>query len=307
VKLGITPWDLGHRGAAALSAQAALAEKLGYASFWLPESHFGANAIPEPLMLLAAVAAATKRIRLGTTSFLLPLRNPVQAAEQVAVLDQLSGGRVILGVGRGYAPPTLRAFQVDPREKRALFEEHLQFMLRAWAGEHLGLVTEGGEPLRLDPLPVQRPHPPVWVAAFGPKALVQAGSFGFPYLASPVESLDALERNHAEHRRASLAAGHPPPVEVPVMRTVFVTGSAAETAALRDRVQAETPRSGRLAPAGDVEGWTLIGEASYVREGVSEYRARLGVTHLIIARLRIGGVERARLERNVARVMEVLG
>ena len=81
---------------------------MGYDSLWVPESHFGADALPEPLLLLAAMAAVTERIRLGTTSYLLTLRNAVQAAEQVAVLDQLCGGRLILGVGRGFSAPVLQ-------------------------------------------------------------------------------------------------------------------------------------------------------------------------------------------------------
>ena len=76
--LGCTPWlfPVGGR-AAVIARQAAIAERLGYESFWLPESHFGADAIPEPLMLLAAAAAATESIRLATTSYLLPLRHPL--------------------------------------------------------------------------------------------------------------------------------------------------------------------------------------------------------------------------------------
>ena len=81
LKLGLTPWSFADPGAAALTAQAAYAESLGYDSFWLPENHFNPNAIPDPLMLLAGVAAGTARIRLATTSWLLPLRNPLLAAE----------------------------------------------------------------------------------------------------------------------------------------------------------------------------------------------------------------------------------
>ena len=98
---GLTPWDFTDRTAASLAEQARVAESLGYQSYWLPESHFTENAIPDPLMLLASVASSTERLRLGTTSYLVPLRNPLQAAEQVAVLDRLSNGRVILGVGAG--------------------------------------------------------------------------------------------------------------------------------------------------------------------------------------------------------------
>jgi len=306
IRFGITPWDPGDRRAAGLSQQAVFAERLGYESFWLPESHFAANAVPEPLMLLAAVAAATSHIRLGTTSLLLPLRNPVQVAEQVAVLDQLSGGRVILGIGRGYAPAMLRAFEVDPREKRALFERCLQTMLHAWSGAPLVSEVSGSAPLRLDPLPVQQPYPPVWVAAFGPKALAQAGRLGLPYLASPVETLAILEDNYATYTAARTAQGFEPVAVVPVMRTVFVTESAEETRRLRERVHAEALKTGRLTAGVRAEDWALIGEAGFVREQVAAYRERLGITHLIVTRLRIGGVERARLERSAARVLEAV-
>ncbi len=304
--IGITPWDLGDRSAAGLSAQAARAERLGYASFWLPESHFGANAIPDPLMLLAAVAAGTREIRLGTTSLLLPLRNPLQAAEQVAVLDQLSGGRVILGVGRGYAPHMLRAFDVDPRDKRTLFERSLRLMIRAWSGEPVVAGALADEMLMLDPLPVQRPHPPIWVAAFGPKALAQAGRFGLPYLASPVETLTMLEQNYAQHADAAAGAGHVQAVDVPVMRMLFLSADRAETTRIREQVHAEARKTGRLPDEAQVDDWTIIGDAGYVRERVQDYRERLGITHLILTRLRIGGIPRERIERSVERVAEIL-
>lgn len=97
--LGLTPWRIsGGVDAQELTRQASLAEGWGYESFWLPENHFtGDAAIPEPLMLLAAVAAGTRTIRLATTSYLLPVRHPLQAAEQVAVLDRLSGDASFLG------------------------------------------------------------------------------------------------------------------------------------------------------------------------------------------------------------------
>ena len=220
--LGCTPWQIPLAGdAESLARQALLAEQFGYQSFWLPEHHFGADAIPEPLMLLAAVATATRRIRLATTSYLLPLRHPLQAAAQVAVLDQLSGGRVILGVGRGFVPELFEAFQVKRSAKRELFAECLAGMRAAWAGEPVG--ASGA---RLQPEPVQKPHPPVWIAALGPKALAQAGSLGLPYLASPLEPLEVLEDNYAQHRAACTGAGHPLPDAVPVMRTVFVSEDA---------------------------------------------------------------------------------
>ncbi|MFW6094418.1 MAG: LLM class flavin-dependent oxidoreductase [Pseudomonadota bacterium] len=305
MRLGVTPWDPDRLDAGGLTAQAQSAEAWGYDSFWLPESHFAPQALPDPLMLLAAVAAGTRRIRLATTSYLLTLRHPLQAAEQVAVLDQLSAGRVLLGVGRGYAPAVLRAFDVEPREKRALFASRLARMIDAWSGAPVAGTPEG-EAVRLAPLPVQQPHPPVWVAAFGPKAQVQAGHLGLAYLASPVEPLDVLAANLARHAAALREAGHEPPAAVPAMRSLLVTESARETMALRRALARQARERGAPAPEHAVEAWSIVGEAGYVRERVAEYRERLGLTHLIVARLRLPGLDPARVERSVRRAAELL-
>ena len=202
--IGLTPWDM-HAGR--MPEQARAAESWGYESIWLPENHFsGRAALPDPLMLLASMAATTTTLKLGTTSYLLPLRHPLQAAEQVAALDQLSGGRLILGLGRGYQAPTYAAFGIAMRQKRAIFAESLALLQRAWAGEEL-VMLEGASPVQLAPLPLQQPHPPLWVAAFGPKALAQVGSLGLPYLASPVESMQDLRANHATLVEACLRLG----------------------------------------------------------------------------------------------------
>lgn len=307
MKLGITPWQPQERSALGLTAQAKRAEQLGYDAFWLPENHFNPDAIPDPLMLLAAVAGSTSRIRLATTSYLLPLRHPLQAAEQVAVLDQLSGGRVILGVGRGYAAQTFKAFAVSARHKRSLFETSLATMVRAWSGAPVSIGDTVDECVVLDPLPVQQPHPPLWVAAFGPKALAQAGRLGLPYLASPVEPLEVLEHNYARHREAVAEAGETPPQEVPVMRSLFVTDNARETRAVRDALQEAAAATGRLPAGAGVEDWSIVGESGYVGERVNEYRERLGMTHLVVARLRLGGLDPHRVEASVARTVEILG
>ena len=307
MKIGVTPWDFSGLSARSLSEQAARAEALGYESFWLPESHFNPNAIPDPLMLLSAVAAATDSIRLATTSYLLPFRNPLLAAEQVAVLDQLSNGRVTLGVGRGFAPTMLKAFEVVPKEKRNLFERCLSIMKEAWSGEPVQVGDGEEDQVVLDPLPVQKPHPPIWVAAFGPKALAQAGRLGLPYLASPMETMDTLRQNYARHAQAASEAGHDAIQITPIMRTVFLASSNRQGEEIRARVHSQAMQSGRLAEGASVDDWTIIGDAALVADRVAEYRERLNVSHLIVTRLRIGGVERKEVEASMSTLAEIIG
>ncbi len=305
LQIAVTPWRLAEGDASSgLAEQAEIAEKLGFHSFWLPEHHFGGPAsIPAPLMLLAAVASRTQRIRLGTTSFLLPIRQPILAAAEVAVLDQISMGRVILGVGRGFRRAMLTTFGVSVGEKRAIFESALNTMRSAWRGEplqRLGPASSDAsteEPIRLAPLPFQRPHPPIWIAAFGPKAVRQAGRLGLPYLASPIESLAALEANYASHREALEEAGNETPADVPVMRTMFASRSAETLARVREALAKQAAALAkspllrlREAANRDLGEWALVGEPAEVADGIARYRERLGVT-LLIARTQIPGVD----------------
>ena len=309
--LGLTPWLAPiARRADELSRQAVLAEQWGYESFWLPENHFGEGAVPEPMMLLSAVAGATTTIRLGTTSYLLPLRHPLQAAEQVAVLDQLSGGRVILGVGRGYQSALFDAFNVVRAEKREIFADCLATMRRAWSGEAIGADAN----VSLWPRPEQQPHPPIWVAAFGPKALRQAGALGLPYLASPMESFAVLVDNYARHAQACEHAGVAVPEIVPIMRSVFVSRDDAMLERVRDalaaqvttmRAQATDTMRARMPET--VDEWGIVGTPERVHARVAEYRGKLGMTHLIATRLRIGGIEPGVVEESMHTLAEIVG
>jgi len=303
--LGLTPWNFADLGASSLCGQAQFAERVGYESIWLPENHFGENALPDPLTLLASVAGATESIRLGTTSYLLTLRNPLQAAEQVAVLDQLSGGRVILGVGRGYAPEMLRAFHVPPKEKRRIFAWSLGLMRDAWAGKPVALDGETEHAVEVHPRPHQAPHPPLWVAAFGPKALAQAGRLGLPYLCSPMESLATLERNYQQHREAAAEADMSLSDVVPLMRTVFVSRDLKTLAAVREEL-AQRTENARLVEGESTEDWTIVGEPQEVMDKIAAYQERLGMTHMVATRLRIGGMQEPVLRESVALLAEIV-
>ena len=301
--LGVTPWRMGRAlEAGSLCRQAEQAEAWGFDSFFLPESHFVATGpIPDPLLLLAAVAGRTRQLLLGTTSYLLPIRNPLLAAEQVASLDQLCNGRLILGLGRGYQRAMLDAFGVNAGDKRARFEATLDLMLAAWRGEPIG---DGDHGLTLSPLPQQQPHPPLWVAAFGPKAIAQCGRLGLPYLASPMESFTELRANFAAHREALVENGQAAPQTVAIMRTVFISENEGRVAQVRDKLAASLAN----APASalrrdrdiDPDDWCLLGNAEQVARQIQDHREALGVTHLIAVRPRVSGIEESWLVESLA-------
>jgi alkanesulfonate monooxygenase SsuD/methylene tetrahydromethanopterin reductase-like flavin-dependent oxidoreductase (luciferase family) len=128
--------------------QGVFAEELGYHAFFVAEHHFHEyGAVPNPAVLLANLAARTRRLRLGTSISVLPFRNPVLVAEDYAMLDVISNGRLALGVGSGYLKHEFAGFGVDPSEKRERFEENLMLLERLLSGER---VTHAGQFNRLD-------------------------------------------------------------------------------------------------------------------------------------------------------------
>ncbi|MBK6737120.1 MAG: LLM class flavin-dependent oxidoreductase [Haliea sp.] len=304
VHVGITAWSWDALGSAAtLCAQAEHAEALGFDSFWLPENHFGARvAIPAPLLLLASVAARTRRIRLGCTSYLLPIRHPLLAAEEVAVLDQLCEGRLILGLGRGLSAAMFKAFGVAAGDKRKLFQANLAVMRGAWRGDAVG-ADENGQPIYLSPLPVQQPSPPLWVAAFGPLALKQVAGLGLPYLASPVESLAVLEANYRRYHLDVAAAGQPAVATIPVMRTVFVTQGRVQEERVRSALATAVPSAMRDKDIA-VDDWAIVGDRDYAIDRLEEYKAALNFSHLIV-RAGIAGITADEELRSHEQLLEI--
>jgi alkanesulfonate monooxygenase SsuD/methylene tetrahydromethanopterin reductase-like flavin-dependent oxidoreductase (luciferase family) len=297
------------------------AERLGLHSVWLPEGHFSPGATASPLVALAAFAVRSQRLRLGTTSLLLPIHHPLRVATEVALLDGLSGGRVILGVGRGFRTPVFEGFGLPARGKRDRFDAALDVIETAWSGEPIHLAGDhfagqvDGQLLRALPRPVQEPHPPVVVAAFGAKGLRQAARRGLPYLASPLETLPTLEQNYALHREHLSPQPGGQPLSVPVMRTLHVSASDAETASVLELLEREwgrRPGTGPLpnalarAASGRPEERALIGCPAAVAEGLARYRERLGMD-LVIVRSplpsRAVAEQQASLERLVGEVL----
>src|SRR5882757_1648783 len=143
-----------------LIAESAEADRLGFDTVWLAEVHFAPrfSAMPTPLILLAAIAERTARIRLGMAVNLMPLHHPLRLAEEIATLDVLSGGRVEFGAGRGAFPLNYRGYDVDMSHSRKLFEDGLASIKAAWTQDRV-------DGIEVVPKPIQRPHPPIRLAA----------------------------------------------------------------------------------------------------------------------------------------------
>ena len=173
------------------------ADRLGFDTVWLAEVHFAPrfSTMPTPLLLLAAIAERTTRLRLGTAVNLMPLHHPLRLAEEIATLDVLSGGRVEFGGGRGAFLLNYRGYGVDMVASRALFAENLEFVTRAWAedrltfhGQHFNL-----ENVEVIPKPLQKPHPPIRLAANSVDTFTFAGEHSYPIFAGgPVNPIPVL-------------------------------------------------------------------------------------------------------------------
>jgi alkanesulfonate monooxygenase SsuD/methylene tetrahydromethanopterin reductase-like flavin-dependent oxidoreductase (luciferase family) len=132
--------------------EVAEADLLGFDTVWMSEHHLTADGfLPSPLVMSAAIAARTRRIRIGTSILVLPLHNPLRIAEDAAVADLISGGRMILGVGQGYAEHEFAGFGVDRRHRSSLLEENVEILRQALTG---GRVTFHGQHWSFDDLPV---------------------------------------------------------------------------------------------------------------------------------------------------------
>ena len=214
--------------------QIVYAEALGFNAVWLAELHFNPlfSVMPAPMTLAAALAQRTTRIRLGTAVLLLPLQHPLRTAEEAAVVDLLSQGRLELGVGRGMIAIHFQGFNVPREESRARFEEALTLIKQAWTQETCSFDGKFFQvpPTAVVPKPLQKPHPPLRIAANSPETAVFAGEQGYSvFVASPINPGAKLSEQVALYRQALYTAGHPKSREdVAIAFPVYVADSVAQ-------------------------------------------------------------------------------
>lgn len=190
---------------------AVIAEECGFDTVTVGHHHFMPGNMSDPLTFLAAVAARTSSVRVGTGIFQLPIHNPVRVAEQVTTIDQLSGGRVTLGVGMGWWPLEYDVHGSNFRERGARMEEALTILKLVWNEENTsfdGRFNSFPE-LTVHPRPLQQPNPPLWVAGVAPAAVDRAARLGDAWICGPVQSLAAALRCLDIYRPACAALAKP--------------------------------------------------------------------------------------------------
>ncbi|MFO1079889.1 MAG: LLM class flavin-dependent oxidoreductase [Reyranellaceae bacterium] len=211
----------------------------GFDAVWLAEHHFTTFSIcPSVHMLGVQAAARTRRLRIGTAVSLAALYHPLRLAEEVALLDVLSGGRVNWGAGRGFAHSEFEAFGVPVEESAERFREAVDIVLAAWTQERL---TWRGrhhvfEDVEVLPKPVQRPHPPTWMAATSESAIDWAASRGFSILMDPHATIAELGDKRRRYALKLAESGFAMDGrELPMARLVALAPTAGEAEAVARR------------------------------------------------------------------------
>ena len=280
---------------------AQVAEDAGLDTLWLGESHFRPQraVLASPLVGASAVAARTRRIRVGLAVQVLPLANPLRVAEEAAIVDHISEGRLIFGVGRSSFLESYEGYNVDYAESRALFLESLEIIQKAWledAFSYTGKYYDFHD-VQLVPKPYQKPHPPIRVAVESRETFALAGRLGFPIFIRYQMDVPELEDLLRQYRDARLAAGFTGPNDVILQIAAYVADTAdgarsePEASTMRQRrlVQAALHRAAdpeafeRLKRLSEVSYDEVLPRVAYgtpeaVVERIQEFRQALGIT-----------------------------
>jgi alkanesulfonate monooxygenase SsuD/methylene tetrahydromethanopterin reductase-like flavin-dependent oxidoreductase (luciferase family) len=295
-------------------------EAAGLRGVWIAEHHFHTGGLcPAPSVLLATIGAQTARLRLGSLVTVLPFHSPVELAEQFALLDRLTAGRVELGVGSGFLAQEFEGFGIRPEEKRELFDRNFEVLLAALRGEPVRVPGRSGVPVELNVRPVQQPHPPVRVAVQRREAVAHMARRGLSIALIPYATLDRFEDIGAivKEYRANLPSDVPGSVAVALHVYTGARPDLARAALQRyldGRLQihsthyvARVEHDPRAATASGIEasGLAWIGSGASNAERARALAA-MGVDELL-GIFDFGALDPEEVARSVARTAEALG
>ena len=217
------------------------AEALGFRSVWLAEHHFSTYGyLSRPVQLATYIAAKTTRLRVGTAVIVVPLHHPLVVAEEIATLDLLAGGRIDVGLGRGYQHYEFERLGLELESGRARWDESVDIILKAFEGKPFsydGKIFKIPE-TTIFPQPLQKPRPPIWITAQSPDSVEGAVRRGFNVLTGglgvPIERMAEFRRLFD---RVVSEVKPPQPLEVGVQRAVYVADNDADARAAAEQAR----------------------------------------------------------------------
>lgn len=306
-------------------------EELGFDSVWLPEHHFEVyGMLGNPMTLAAAISQRTHRMKIGTAIMVLSFQHPLRVAEDAALVDNLSGGRLLLGLGRGYQPPEFHGFGVRQENSRDMFLESFEILTRALSGEKFtydGKFWKIDEPTEIFPKPIQKPHPPFYFAAISPSTYEIAAQKGVSLLRSPQFSdLGTVVEAYRGYQTKMKEYGHDPDLlDQPLSVRTYVAPTDEEARAETKHVvwfyhllATLLPGApGRPFPLSGYENYprdpsalskitvddvwergTCFGSPERVTEQMKRYMRETGTTSFM-TQMRIGGLEHHKVMRSM--------
>ena len=216
-------------------------ERAGFYAYHVAEHHLtDLGMAPSPSVFLAAVAARTTRLRFGPMIFAAPLYHPLRLLQEICMLDQLSGGRLDMGFGRGAAAAEIRFFDVDPAQTEKMYEQTVAFIMDALREGAVTVPEEGGKQRRM-PLaiaPLQKPHPPLWYGVHSPQAGERAARRGMHVIG--LDTVPELVLCFDNYRKAWREThGDAPLPKIGIGRFVFVADTDVEALRVARRAYAK--------------------------------------------------------------------
>lgn len=208
---------------------AEVAEQAGLDAVFIPEHHQQPDGyLPSPFVMAAAIAARTRRIQVNTGIMILPLWHPLRVAEDVAVLDVLSGGRIGLGVGLGLVEREYAQFGVDIKTAVGRFAEQIEVLKLAFGQQRFSFHGRHFDfhDVSLQPRPVQLPRPPIWVGAMSDRSVERAGRLGDGWITDPLHNIASMSAWAGRYRAAARQVGNPEWIWL--QRDVWVAETDAE-------------------------------------------------------------------------------
>jgi probable F420-dependent oxidoreductase len=256
--------------------------------------------ISQPFVLMSAIAARTKRLKLITTIFILPLYHPLEVAEMVASLDQVSSGRVVLGVGAGYRQYEADAVELPYEQRISRMTESIHVLREAWTKERASFHGRhyNFDDVAVVPKPVQQPRPPIWIGAMEPKPIARAAEIADGWIAPSLQTMPVLQERSARYRELAAAAGNTATIclerDVAVgpdraaAKQSWITRNEAYIQHFRDHGAPVLPDAERAATASIDDGLAVSGTPEDCVRELERYRDVIGCEYLSTMNLGTG-------------------